>query len=168
MAFVPMTPSLGFPAIADVTDQSDGYIEPVPYGTIITATDPTYGAGEFIFLKGVASTEANSWVVYNPDDFSTTLLVADASGPVAVAMAAVVANKAGWYQISGKAVGKALASYADNGLVYATSTAGSVDDAVVAGDRVKNAKGASAVGTPSTGLAEFEIWRPYADDGASA
>ena len=61
-----------------------------------------------------------------------------------------------------------MAGYVDNALVYATATPGSVDDAVVAGDRVKLALGASAVGTPSAGLAEFEISRPFADDGASA
>jgi len=62
----------------------------------------------------------------------------------------------------------ALTGFVDNANVYATSTAGSIDDAVVSGDRVKNAKGASAVGTPSAGLAEFEIWRPYMDDGLAA
>lgn len=139
-----------------------------PVGTIVTADDPTYGAGEFIYLKGVASTAVASWVTYNMDDGSTALLAADAIGPVAVAMSANVASQFGWYQISGKAVGKALASYADNGLVYATATAGSIDDAVVAGDRVKLAKGASAVGTPSTGLAEFEIHRPFMDDATAA
>lgn len=140
----------------------------VPVGTIVTATDPTYGAGEFIYLKGVASTVLGSWVTYNMDDGATTLLAANAIGQVAVAMAATVASTWGWYQISGKAVGKALAAYADNGLVYATATAGSVDDAVVAGDRVKLALGASAVDTPSTGLAEFEIARPFMDDATAA
>lgn len=136
----------------------------VPVGTIVRATDPTYGAGEFIYLAGVASTAVGSWVTYNLDDGSTVLLAANAIGPVAVAMGATVASTWGWYQISGKAVGKALASYADNGLVFATATAGSVDDAVVDGDMVHLAKGASAVDTPSTGLAEFEISRPYTDD----
>lgn len=139
----------------------------VPVGTIVRATDPTYGAGEFIYLAGVASTAVGSWVTYNLDDGSTALLAANAIGPVAVAMGATVASTYGWYQISGKAVGKALASYADNGLVFATATAGSVDDAVVDGDMVHLAKGASAVGTPSSGLAEFEISRPYTDDIAS-
>jgi len=142
-----------------------------PLGTIIQARDvasTAYGSGEFIYLKGVASTAVGSWVTYNADDNSTALLAANAIGPVAIAMSASVASEFGWYQISGKAVGKALASYADNGLVYATATAGSIDDAVVAGDRVKLALGASAVDTPSTGLAEFEIQRPFMDDGSSA
>ena len=140
----------------------------VDVGTIMAATDPTYGAGEFIYLKGVASTARGSWVTYNLDDGSTTLLAANAIGPVAVAMGATVASTWGWYQIQGKAVGLALAGYVDNALVYATATAGSVDDAVVAGDRVKNALGASAVGTPSAGLAEFEIARPWMDDATAA
>lgn len=140
----------------------------VPVGTIVTATDPVYGAGEFIYLKGLDATAVGTWVTYNMDDGSTTLLAANAIGQVAVAMGATVTGKWGWYQISGKAVGKALTAYADNGLVYATSTAGSVDDAVVAGDRVKLAIGASAVGTPSAGLAEFEIARPFMDDATAA
>jgi|UniRef100_A0A6H1ZBE7 hypothetical protein len=136
-------------------------------GLIVRAKDPTYGAGEFIYLKGVASTAVGSWVTYNMDDGGTDLLAANAIGPVAVAMAATVADTYGWYQISGKAVGKALTGFVDNANVYATATAGSVDDAVVAGDRVKLAKGASAVDTPSTGLAEFEIARPFMDDGVA-
>lgn len=137
-------------------------------GTIATMKHATYGVGEFIYLQGVASTAVGSWVTYNADDNTTALLAANAIGPVAVSMAANVASTYGWYQISGKAVGKALASFADDANVYATATAGSVDDAVVAGDRVKLAKGASAVDTPSTGLAEFEIQRPFMDDALAA
>jgi hypothetical protein len=139
-----------------------------PLGTIVQAQDPTYGAGEFIYLKGLDATAVGSWVTYNADDNSTALLAANAIGPVAVAMSANVTGSYGWYQISGKAIGKALTGYADNGLVYATATAGSIDDAVVAGDRVKLAKGASAVGTPSAGLAEFEIQRSFMDDATAA
>lgn len=139
-----------------------------PLGTIVRAVDPTYGAGEFIYLAGVSSTAVGTWVVYNADDFSTARLGANDIGPVAVAMSANLGNQYGWYQISGKAVGKALTGFVDNANVYATGTAGSVDDAVVAGDRVKRAKGASAVGTPSSGLAEFEIDRPYMDDALAA
>lgn len=137
-------------------------------GTIVKMKHATYGVGEFIYLQGVASTTANDWVTYNADDHSTTRLAANAIGPVGVAMSANVASQYGWYQISGKAVGKALASFADNANVYATAMVGSVDDAIVAGDRVKLAKGASAVGTPSAGLAEFEIHRPFMDDALAA
>ncbi len=142
-----------------------------PLGTIVDAVDratTAYGAGEFIYLQGVASTAVGSWVIFDDDDGSTTLLAANGIGPVATAMSANVASQYGWYQIRGKAVGKALAAFVDNANVYATATAGSIDDAVVAGDRVKGAKGASAVGTPSTGLAEVEINRPFMDNGLAA
>jgi len=165
MAYIFLSGGLGYQAIAD-TSTTVG--EAHPLGTIAQASDSTYGGGEFIYLKGLAATAIGSWVTYNSDDNTTALLAANAIGPVAVAMSANVASKYGWYQIGGKAVGKALASFADNGLVHATSTAGSIDDAVVAGDRVKLAKGASAVDTPSAGFAEFEIHRPFMDDAASA
>lgn len=166
MAFTFMNPQLGAPKIGAV--QTAGYVAAWKLGDIVRAVDPTYGVGEFIYLKGLDATVVGSWVTYNLDDFSTTLLAANAIGPVAIATAATVTGKYGWYQISGKAVGLALTGYLDNALVFATATAGSIDDAVVAGDRVKQAKGASAVDTPSTGLAEFEIERPWMDDATAA
>jgi hypothetical protein len=169
MAYVFETPQLGAPAIAshiaaDATSNAP-VNRPWKLGDIARAVDPTYGAGEFIYLKGLDNTVVGSWVTYNLDDWSTTLAVADAVGPVAVAMAACVTGEYGWYQISGKAVGKVLSGFADNANVYLTSTAGSVDDTVVAGDYVYGAKGASAIDTPSTGLAEFEISRPFVKNG---
>lgn len=163
MAYTIIEDTIGYQAIA-VTDTVQNH----KLGTIVRAEDPVYGAGEFIYLKGVASTAIGSWVTYSYDDGSTALLAANAIDPVAVAMSANVANQYGWYQISGKAVGLVAAGYVDNALVYATATAGTVDDAVVAGDRVKLAKGASAIGTPSAGFAEFEIARPFMDDGSAA
>ena len=148
--------------------ESRSTIQEHDLGTIVRAKHPTYGSGEFIYLLGVASNTANSWITYAADNFGGALLAANAIGPVGVSMSAFVADEYGWAQIGGKAIGKALTGYADNGLVYATATAGSVDDAVVAGDRVKSARGASAVGTPSAGLAEFEIHRPFMDDGSAA
>jgi hypothetical protein len=139
-----------------------------PLGLTVKAKDlasTDYGVGEFIYLKGVASTAVGSVVTFNRDDHSTALLAADAKGPVAVAMSANVASQYGWYQIRGKAVAKVLASFADNADCYATSTAGSIDDAVVAGDVIVGAKSASAIGTPSSGLAEIEIDNPFVFDG---
>jgi hypothetical protein len=83
-------------------------------------------------------------------------------------MSANVANQFGWYQIQGKAVARVATGFVDNANLYATATAGTADDAVVAGDRIKNAVGASAIGTPSAGLAEVEIARPFMDDGLAA
>jgi hypothetical protein len=164
MSFAPTNPIIGLQPIVEVSS-----VQQHPLGTIVQAVDETYGAAEFVYLKGVASTVVGSWVTYNADDGTTALLAANAIGPVGVAMSAnAAATTFGWYQISGKAVGKALALFADNANVYATATAGSVDDAVVAGDRVKLAKGASAIDTPSAGFAEFEIHRPFMDDAVAA
>lgn len=138
-----------------------------PLGMKVEARDnatTAYGMGTFVYLKGVADTAVGSWVTINYDDGSTALLAANAIGPVGIAMSANVASQYGWYQIRGKGVGKALTGYADNALVFATATAGSVDDAVVDGDMVHLAKGASALDTPSAGFAEFEIQFPYTDD----
>jgi len=165
MAFTFMTPQLGAPAVGSV--HSTDYVPQWKLGDIARATDPDYGAGEFIYLKGAANTAVGSVVVYNADDFSTALAAANAIGPVAVAMSASVADKFGWYQIQGKAVVKA-GTVADDALVYLTATPGTVDDAVVAGDRVKGAKFASDDGTPAVGFAEVEIARPFVDDGSAA
>jgi hypothetical protein len=82
-------------------------------------------------------------------------------------MGANVASSYGWYQISGKAVGACLTQFADNAQVWITATGGSVDDASVAGDLVNNAKGASLTVVDS-GVADFEIARPFVDNISSA
>lgn len=160
MAFIVTDQVIGSQSIADTSTTKNH-----PLGTIVRAVDPTYGAGEFIYLLGVANTVVGSVVTYNPDDFSTALAVADAIGPVATAMSINVASQYGWYQISGKGVAKVLAAFADDANCYLTATAGSIDDADVAGDYVRGMKGASAINTPSTGLAEVEMWRPMVADG---
>jgi len=142
-----------------------------PLGTIVRATDgatTAYGSGEFIYLSGVTGTVVGSFVTVHEDGMTTTLLAANDIGRVALAMSINIGSQYGWYQISGKGVGKVAASFADNGLVFATATAGTADDAVVAGDRVKQCIGASAIDTPSTGLAEMELDHPFMDDATSA
>lgn len=125
----------------------------------------TDGSAEFIYLQGVASTTLGSWVTYNPDDWSTTLAVANAIGPVAVAMSACVANEYGWYMRHGKVDARA-ADVADNAKVYIDTASGVCDDAVVAGDKVHNAKWASAddTGVAGVGWAEVEIAYPFVTD----
>lgn len=135
-----------------------------PFGTVVQGKHPDYGQGEFIYLKGASSTAVHDWVTYNLDDWTTTRLAADAIGPVAIAMAACDAStKFGWYQISGKAIGGCKTQFADNGIVFCTSSGGLVDDTSVAGDLVTNARGASTT-TANTFIADFEIARPFVND----
>lgn len=157
MTFRPIESEIGLQPIAETSTTKKH-----PLGKIIRATDPDRGEGEFIYLLGLATTAVGSVVHYNADDFSTTLAVANGIGPIAFAMSANVASQYGWYQISGKASGKVLAGFTDNANCFLTATAGSLDDADVAGDYVYNAKGASAV---SGGLADLEISRPFTNNG---
>lgn len=160
MAFKINSPYIVNQAIADTSTTAK-----LPLGTRVKAFDDTYGEGEFIYLKGVASTVVGSACLIRPDDFSTSLAVANDVGSIGFAMSANVDNQYGYYQIYGKAVGKVLASFADNAACYLTATAGSIDDADVAGDYIANCRGASAIGTPDTGLAELEIAYPSVADG---
>jgi hypothetical protein len=135
----------------------------VPLGLIVEALDTAstqYGVGQFIYAKGCASTVVGSVALINSDDFVTSLAVAGDKGQIGLSMSINVANQYGWYQIGGKGVAKVLTGFADNATCYLTSTAGSIDDAAVTGDLIINMKGASATGTPSTGLAEIELLIP--------
>jgi|TARA_R110000824_G_scaffold65649_1_gene170853 hypothetical protein len=135
-----------------------------PLGQIVQAKDlasTEYGQGEFIYLVGVASTVVGSVVTYDAGGFTTALAAANAVGGIAVAMSANVASRYGWYQISGRGVVKGLASLAADKLCYLTATAGSIDDAVVAGDAIHFMETTSALNTPSSGLAEVTLSRPF-------
>lgn len=123
------------------------------------------GEAEFIYLPGVASTAAGDVVVFDQFAGTTTRTVAASRGPVAVAMAATVANTYGWYQICGAATVKA-GTVADNGAVYLTSTAGQIDDQVVLGQLVSGARLSSANGVPAAGFAVAQLAHPSADGAA--
>ncbi len=124
---------------------------------------------EYIYLKGVASTAAGDWVSFD-EAHATIRAIADAVGRIAIAMAAIVANKYGWYLIYGTHPTAAVkTAFADNGICYLTSTAGSVDDTDAAGDLVLGAIGRSAgnQGTPATASAAIvEISYPHVNDTA--
>jgi hypothetical protein len=133
-------------------------------GTIVRAKDPIYGAGEFIYLAGVASTLVGSLVTYDENLGTTALAPATgaASGPVAVAMSANVAGQYGWYQIAGAAAVKAPNAMVPGANVFMlAATPGSVDDTAVAGEQVLNAVVSTTTGTPSAGLAIVQINRPF-------
>jgi len=118
---------------------------------------------EYIYLQGVANCADGSWVTFD-EDHVTTLAVANAQGRVAIANAAVDATtEYGWFTIYGREDGLCLTGFVDNGKVYLTATAGSVDDADVAGDVVIGAIGRSARDT-TTGMAEFELNYPVVMD----
>ena len=128
-------------------------------GRIVRAFDDTYGEGEFIYLQGVASTVVGDLVIYDTFAKTTKRAVAGDRGPCAVAMSANVASQFGWYQISGAAVVRSATAVAAAS-PYVTASAGQIDDAVVATDKIDGARYKTADGTPSAGLATLELDRP--------
>jgi len=158
MAYTIQNPLAGFQPIA-VTDTVQNHA----LGYMVKATDPVYGLGEFIYLKGVASTVVGSMVDY--DQYLNTTVLSPATGgtgSVAVAMSANVASQYGWYQIEGSAVVKAPNAMTPGAEVFSlAATPGSVDDAAVAGEQILNAKVSTTTGTPGTGLGVIQINRPF-------
>ena len=134
-----------------------------PLGTKVTARHADYGDAEFIYLLGVASTGQSDWVTFD-EAYVTTRTVADAKGRVGIAMSDNVASQYGWYCIYGRVPGGVLASFADNGVVFLSATAGHIDDADVAGDKVEGAIGRGAIDDPNTGQAWMELNYPFVDD----
>ena len=112
---------------------------------------------EFIYLKGVASTAAGSWVFFDADG-TTTLTVANSKGRVGISMAAnTSATNYSWYQIYGKnTIGKVVTG-ANNAKVWVTATPGSVDNTDVATDLVVGAIQRSAT---ASNVATFELSYP--------
>lgn len=116
---------------------------------------------EYIYLKGVTSTAAGSVVTFDEAGV-TTLIAANAIGPVAIANAAVDAStKYGWYMIFGSRTAACDAGVVDNAKVYIDGTSGRVDDTVVAGDQVH---GAVFRSTDTSNLATLEVKYPFVTD----
>lgn len=119
------------------------------------------GHSEYIYLQGVASTIAGSVVTYDEAGV-TTLIAANAIGPVAIATAATNStSEYGWYLICGTQSASCDSGVADNAKVYIDGTAGRVDDTVVTGDQVV---GAVFRGTDSSNLVSLQVTYPYVTD----
>lgn len=158
MAYTPTENTLGIQPIA-LTSTTQNH----PLGTIVRAYDPIFGGGEFVYLKGIASTVVGSMVDFDQNLGTTALSPATGgTGPVAVAMSANVSNQFGWYQIEGAAAVKAPNAMVPGAEVWSlAATPGSVDDAAVAGEQILNAKVSTTTGTPSAGLGVIQINRPF-------
>jgi len=105
------------------------YTTPFPHSPGDRARDNA--GNEYLYLKGVASTVVGDWVVYYPNDYTTARALkaeVDKLYPVAVAMAATVASRWGWYQVLGLATAKVAASCVLEVALYTTTTAGVLDD----------------------------------------
>lgn len=150
MAFTIAENALIGQAIADTSTTAKHSL-----GTIVRAKDPTLGAGEFIYLQGVASTAVGHIVRYD-DGFQTALNTSALTDslPLAIAMSACTASYYGWYQISGLAVAKkaSATTMADgaglasaSGLAIAVSTNVQIQGAVVRTVTTSSGSGSTTV-----------------------
>jgi len=134
MAYTPTTTLAGIQPIASTNSTANH-----PLGMTVTANDPTYGGGTFIYLKGVTSTVVGSVVQYNNIAGTTTLVpnTANLGAPLAVAMAACTTGLYGWYQVGGEAVIKKTAvKVSPNVKMYISGTAGRLMSTAVSGKQV--------------------------------
>lgn len=121
----------------------EGYNGPV---TVVHTTQKedlgsmiTIGGKVYVYMKGVSSGAAGAWVTYD-ENYATTLLAANAIGPVGIMMAALDATtKFGWVQRLGFNTIASTDTVAADKQLYIDGTAGRADDAVVTGDMIVGA-----------------------------
>jgi hypothetical protein len=138
---------------------------PASLGCVVTATDPTFGTGEFICLCGVASTAVGSLVIWDGVTYLTTLapVTANLARPVAFAMSANTATTTfGWYQIGGtvvalKSTGLSLAATVS----VAVNSTGKVGT-LANGKQIVNCRTANTASvTSATTTVRLTIDRPF-------
>ena len=123
----------------------------------------------YVYAQGVGSLAAGDWVTINSDFTVARTLSTPLTGPVGVAMAAILLNKFGWYQ----RVGLVATTAAGNGAVAAniatassdksplfmSATAGRASVSVLAGCAIL---GAWASGASVSNVGNAWIHRPFA------
>jgi hypothetical protein len=117
---------------------------------------------EYIFMNGVASTQVGSWVTYD-EEFVTTLLASGASGPIAIAMGAIVAGKYGFYCVVGNNItANAQDGTGDNAILGQSATSGYVGDAFISGNEIYGAISRSSLDADAgSGNILVQIWHPH-------
>ncbi len=140
----------------------------VPCGTVATFRDSVLGGGEFIYLLGATNTILGSVVSYIQSAgvslTGTTTLWGGTAGtgaPLAVATAAIVASKWGWYQIGGAAIVATSGTVTAGNPLY-FQAAGVLQSAAVNGKAVLGAAASSSNGVPTTNQTIVQLDRPHA------
>lgn len=119
---------------------------------------------EYVYLKGVASTVEGDAVTFDEEGV-TTLLAANAVGPVAWATAAIVANKYGWYARRGNLLGNVVTATSADSTVGRETTDGKVGDGRAAGDQIYGVVCREANASGSTALKKLQVYAyPHVDN----
>lgn len=130
MPFGDVDVKVGAIAISEISTTA---VEPVL--STVKMFDPTYGAGEFIFLRGVASLAAGDIVTWDSTG-QTTRAGTASRGQIAVAAAAVPAGSFGWFQRSGLALVNSGANAVASGAAIQCSGTATIDDTTTAGQYI--------------------------------
>lgn len=119
------------------------------------------GNDSYVYVQGVTNGAVGAFVTYTLAGV-TTLLAANAIGRVGVMQSALDATtKFGFIRVRGIDTAAKTDTVAANTVPYIDGTAGRVDDAVVAGDKVYNAIILSA---DASNVATVGLWDPYVTD----
>ena len=148
MSWVITEQTVGVQPITDVSD-----VQQHPLGTIVRAVHATQGEGEFLYLKGAASMVTGDMVEYNRTDLTAVRATSATNKgvPVAVAMAATVADTYGWFQISGNAtIKKTAVTVLPQVAVFMSATTGRIKVLASAGRQLLGAKSANLTTVTST------------------
>lgn len=147
------------PPVATTVSAASVGLLPLRPGTRARATDPTLGAGDFVFLPTIASVVVGSLVTFreSASGVFTTAMCPNTAGlaqPVAVAMAAGAANNYGWFQLAGTATIKKNATKINSNVaLFISSTTGRVTATAASGKQILGARSsnsASVVSATST------------------
>lgn len=137
------------------------------FGRIVRARHSTYGAGEFIYVQGVASAVVGNMVTYQADTGVTALSpnTTKSGVPVAVLMSALTAALYGWAQIGGAAIVKKTAVKVDPAValrVFQSATTGRVMQTSASSAQVLGARFSTLVTvTSTTSTAVVTLDRPH-------
>jgi hypothetical protein len=136
-----------------------------PLGMRCPGYDAIGNMGEYVYLQGVASTIVGSVVTYDEAGVST-LIAANAVGPVAVATAIVDStSEYGWYGIAGTFPTDVVANCADNAKLGRETTNGKVGDGFAAGDAITGA--VSRAETTSAAVVNCQFLYPSVNDSSA-
>lgn len=106
-----------------------------PVGKVAIGDD----GSEYIYLAGVASVVDGEVVAYQPGVFTAVRLATGVKGQIAIATAAVVASRWGWFMITGSDTINTPSAIASNVPLFIGGVTGNIDDTAVKGDQIINA-----------------------------
>ena len=155
--------STGSPQAINATSTTKNYA----LGTRCRAVDPVLGEAEFVYATGVASTAAAELIQINGDYTTVRAAGGTIKGLCGIAMSANVASQYGWYCIFGACLALIAGDVTGDVPAYATATAGTLADDIVAGSQVVgtqlmnglDAGGSAIPGTADTTAAHNTVVR---------